>query len=73
MIFIENMLGKYLGYLIFSRYLGGARYLGKISGISRNIFRRFYEIFVARLRKALSMNTEVFGRTYPTAYLTLED
>ena len=35
---------------MFSRYLGAeeARYLGKISGISGNIFRRFYMIFVAR-------------------------
>ena len=26
------------------------RYFGKISGLSGNIFRRFYEIFVARPR-----------------------
>ena len=48
----RKMLRKYLGYFHDIEEGWGvgeqARYFGKISGISGNIFRRFCVIFVAR-------------------------
>lgn len=52
-IFIENVQEIYGIFRMFSR--GKARYLGNISGISRNKFRWFYVIFVARPSTAFTL------------------
>lgn len=52
-IFIENVQEIYGIFRMFSR--GKARYFGKISGISRNKFRWFYVIFVARPSTAFTL------------------